>query len=177
MRPFLTHFARVRFRDLRFWVATFQLDPDTALDGQKRKHTALHHIRNARYCISSFSSFSRVNATRVLAKASRGRATPSELESFISVWRVCSYAYVHNHWNTQKMIRLFIVTDLKIYKHVLLRFICHDWKFSFCQSVFSFSCGEISRKKCLLTNRPATQRWRPIHELYKNHWHFGRVCI
>jgi hypothetical protein len=73
------------------------MNPDTALDGQKRKHTALHHIRNARYCISFSSSFSRVNATRVLAKASRGRATPSELESFISVWRVCSYAYVHNH--------------------------------------------------------------------------------
>jgi hypothetical protein len=67
----------------RFAVFASRLFSETALDGQKRKHTALHHIRNARYSISSSSSFSRVNDESF--GESVARATPSELESFFSV--------------------------------------------------------------------------------------------
>lgn len=38
------------------------------------------------------------------------------------------------------MIRLFIVTDLKIYKHILLHIVAT--KCSFCQYQFSYFCGK-----------------------------------
>lgn len=42
MRPFLTHFARVRFRDLRVWVATFQWWIPTPLSMGKNVNTQLY---------------------------------------------------------------------------------------------------------------------------------------
>lgn len=113
MRPFLTHFARVRFTDLV--LRLFSESWDRSLDGQKRKHTALHHIRNARYSISFFFFFFQQSERREFWRKRRSGDAVGAWEFHQRGEYVVMHMYtiieIHKRWSVYLLLQTWKYTN------------------------------------------------------------------